>query len=986
MTLSPTRVVSGTAELSRLGAHLRELGVERPFVISGPNRRFVDEATAALGPMDVVVFDGAAVHVPKAVVAQAEAALAKSDCDVIVAIGGGAAVGLGKALRLSHDLAFVAVPTTYAGSEMTKIWGVTDGQTKRTGRDERVRPQLVIHDPALPAAMPAGLALQSLTNALAHPVSVLAKASAASGDWDAALEAVGFLVRAITALLVSPDHLQLQSSALKGAAAAGRVLDAGEVGAQHTVAHVLGGRFGAPHAALHSILLPAFLADLRRHKPGHFDAIARAAGQQDLVALLHDALRAVGCATSLRDLGISWSDATAALRAQDVDELEFSWVQDAYLGRRRAAATRQVDWVEDGSANPPPPATLFGPPLADAKRVVIALHGRGSNADAIVQRVREIIGDAPDVAVVAPQADEARWYDSSYRDAAGTPQLDAALATTAAVLARVRAEVPADRIVLFGFSQGACLALETAVRIDAPLGAVIALSGARVGADEWVDASPHMAGVPVLLGLADEDRWVSITDLLRTADHLTGGGAEVHNVSTTGDAHEITARQRIAAREMILGAGQPRFGLGNAFDVETLPGALPRSQNSPRRVPYGLSAEQVNGSGFVAPRSSNVRSWLYRLRPVPGHSRYEPLAHRTFRSTPIGTPPEPNLFALNPLANPDLPTDFIDGMHTVGGAGDASLRRGYAVHMYAANRSMENRAFYNGDGDTLLLPQQGALTLLTELGSLRVAPGEIALVPQGFRFSVLLDGKSARGYAAEVFGRHFRLPDRGPVGANGLADARHFRAPTPYCENRPAPGFTVTAKLGGALSEYTQGHSPFDVAAWHGNYAPMTYDLANFCPVAGVGFDHTDPSAFTVLSAPLDEPGDHTLDLVLFPPRWDATEHTFRPPFMHRSATMEFNGILGGERASKGMFKPGMAFVTPPMTAHGIVASSVDQYLGLPDDEADKPSRQSGGDTVWFQFESALPMSLTEWARNAPERVEDWNERWGVYSSHYSGT
>ncbi|MBL4684093.1 MAG: homogentisate 1,2-dioxygenase [Nannocystaceae bacterium] len=977
MTVDLPRVVSGGGELQRLGEHLQSLGAGAVLLITGPGRRFVDQAVAALGQRAVTVFDGAKVHVPRSVVTEAQLALDTSKAEAIVALGGGAAIGLGKALRLSNDIPLLAVPTTYAGSEMTRIWGITEAQDKTTGHDDRVRPQLVIHDPELSRSMPRAMTVQSLLNALAHPVSYLSRASATSDNWEPAMAAIGQLVAALTTLLTNPSHAGARTVALQGAAAAGRVLDAGGLGTHHTVAHVLGGRFGVPHAALHSILLPAFLADLRREKPERFDSIAKAAGVVDLVATLHDALRTVAAPTGLRQLELVWDDVEAALESRDIEAHTMAWVHDAFLGRRLAASTRQASWI-DGA----PAATLSGPPVGEARRVVVALHGRGSTADAIVQRVREITGDAPDVAIVAPQAAAARWYDSSYREAASTPELRSALEVTAAAIRRVREDASNDRIILFGFSQGACLALEAAARLDAPIGGVIALSGSRVGPAEWVDTSTHLRGVPMLLGLASEDPWATSADVVRSADHFRGLGAQVEELNTTGDCHEITGRQRLAARALLCEQPAPQSGFGNTFDVETLPGALPRQQNSPRHAPYGLTAEQINGTGFVAPRHDNFRSWLYRVRPAAGQRRFEPLPHATLSASFVRRAPDPNLAAFAPLPTPTTPTDFVDGLHTVGGAGDPSLRRGYAIHLYAANRSMEQRAFSNADGDLLLLPESGAITLLTELGSLVVRPGELAIVPRGFRFSVLLHDSHARGYIGEVFGRHFTLPERGPVGANGLVDARHFRAPVPHHEDRLAPGFRICTKIGGALWEHTQDHSPFDVAAWHGNYTPLAYDMANFAPMSGVRIDHADPSIYSVLTAPLDEPGSNALDLVVFPPRWDPTEGTFRPPFFHRNATMEFNGIIRDRHSGVG-FVPGISFLTPPMTPHGSAASSVDKYLALSDASADAPRRTSD-QALWFQFETALPMELTDWAADTPQRIDAWDEQWGVYTRHYT--
>lgn len=978
MTADASKIVSGPGLLESLQTSLHDLGATKVVLLCGPNRRFVDEALAGLGSLPVTVFDGAAVHVPQTVVDDASALVAKTGADTIVALGGGAAIGLGKALRLQHSLHFVAIPTTYAGSEMTRIWGVTDGGRKRTGRDDRVRPDLVILDPTLATAMPRTLTVQSLLNALAHPVSALSRASAGSEDWDPALAAIRRLVGALTILVTKPEHRDGRWLAMRGTTAAARVLDNGELGTHHTVAHVLGGRFGLPHATLHSILLPAFIADLRRNKQDRYAAISKASAQIDIVALLHDALKTVGAPTGLRQLDLSWSDIRAALNDADVDPLEHDWVRNAFLGRRLAADTRQEQWI-DGA----PALTRFGPALAHARKVVVALHGRGGTADSVIRTVRECIGDAPDVAIVAPQAEGARWYSSSYREAAGTEELAAALQTADKVITRARQEAGRDHdVVIFGYSQGACLALETVARLDAPVGGVVALSGARVGPADWVASSEHLSGVPMVVGLSQDDPWASRDDLQRSVDHFRGAGAEVVDCSTTGDAHAVTGRQRIATRALICGVAATEHGFGNAFEVENLPGALPRQQNSPHHVPYGLTAEQINGSGFVAPRDSNVRSWLYRVRPPPGHRPFTPLPHATLSSSFVAGPADPNLAAFAPLPLPDAPTDFVDGLHTIGGAGDPSLRRGYAVHVYAANRSMEERAFVNADGDFVVLPQLGTLTLLTELGSLTVAPGELAIVPRGFRFSVLLHDAHARGYVGEVFGQHFTLPDRGPVGANGLADARHFRAPVPYHENRLAPGYRVTVKLGAALSEHTQDHSVHDVVAWHGNYTPMAYDMRSFSPVSGVRIDHSDPSIYTVLSAPLDEPGSHALDLVVFPPRWDPTEHTFRPPYFHRNGTMEINGIVREVSSPGSTFTPGMIFTTPPMSPHGVVSHAVDRFTALSEETGSAPHRTSD-DALWFQFETALPMTLSDWARDAPERIDDWHERWGVYTSRY---
>ena len=495
-----------------------------------------------------------------------------------------------------------------------------------------------------------------------------------------------------------------------------------------------------------------------------------------------------------------------------------------------------------------------------------------------------------------------------------------------------------------------------------------------------------MAGVPVLLGACEEDPFVARAHVETAARLLASAGCAVDIEMIPGNAHALHGRHRLRAREVLRGvpAPAPHGGFGNTVESESLPGALPRDQSSPRHAPLGLYAEQLSGTGFVAPRDHNKRTWMYRIRPSAQQTPFVPLPHATLKGDFVTAPADPNLAAWAALPAPAGAVDFIDGLATLGGAGDPRARRGFAVHLYAANRGMEDRCFYDADGDLLLLPQAGALTLLTELGVLDVRPGQVAVIPRGLRFSVLLRAGTARGYVAEAFGRPFVLPERGPVGANGLADARHFMAPAAWHEDRLALGYRVTAKLGGDLYQATQDYSPFDVVAWYGNHAPYVYDFASFSPVGNARVDHIDPSVHAVLSAPLDEAGANALDLIVFPPRWDVTEHTFRPPYFHRNVTTEVNGIIRDTTSSGSPFAPGMCFVTPTLTPHGVVASSVERNLALDDARADRPHRSSDA-SLWFQFESALPFSTTAWARSASNMIADWPLVWGAYRKHFTG-
>ncbi|MEQ8280283.1 MAG: iron-containing alcohol dehydrogenase [Deltaproteobacteria bacterium] len=973
----------------------------RVLLITNPSRRFEEQIRAALGDATIEVFDGARVHVPADVVRAAKERLDTFQPDAVVTLGGGAATGLGKMLKREASFFFVAVPTTYAGSEMTNIWGTTDGGNKQTGRDDVVRPDLVVYDPAFTATLPPKLTMQSLFNALAHPISAL---EAGSEDPDA-LRAIREIVDAATQLAESPRHAGARAEALRGASLAGAVLDAGQLGVHHKLAHFVGGRFDLDHSALHAVLLVGTVHRIRATQPELYERIRDAAGLVDLPAQLFDLLRRVGAPTSLRTLGVAWDDLQANLQDAPLpDALVF-----AHQGRRPLATTR---YEVDG--------TSIDGDLREADTIVVGVHGRGVCADAIVRAIREIGGH--EIAVLAPQATDNQWYGCGYREPYGEATA-AAVARIEAALQHTQAVNPRARRVLFGFSQGACLALEAAARTEVPLDAVIAINGARIGPPEaYAESKREHEGTPaarplsasegtpssdlaplgprarsvgrpaarplsasegtrVLVGVAEDDRWVATADVDATATWFCGVGADVTVLHAPGDAHEIDARQRIAAAELLTGRSirEGQSGFGNAHETEALPGAVPRRMNSPRHVRYGLYAEQINGTGFVADREHNLRTWTYRVRPTAQHTPFAPLDH-TGVTADFATPPEPNLAGWGPVPAPKEARDFVDGLITFGGAGHPSLRRGFAVHLYAANRSMNHRAFSNADGDLLIVPQEGRLTLLTELGVLEAPPGHIAIVPRGIRFSVLVDG-FARGYVAEVYGRHFELPPRGPVGANGLTDPRHFKAPTAWYEDRVDPGYRLANKFGGRLFEATQDYAPHDVVGWHGNYTPYVYDLLDFSPVSAARFDHPDPSIFTVLTCPLDEPGAHTLDFVFFPPRWDVSEGTFRPPFFHRNATTEINGIIKDPGGDRPPFYAGGVFVTPNMTPHGVRNRAVHRILST--DAEDEP-RRTTEDSMWFQFESALPLQLTRWAASTRTRLDDWTDMWGTYRTFFN--
>jgi homogentisate 1,2-dioxygenase len=412
-------------------------------------------------------------------------------------------------------------------------------------------------------------------------------------------------------------------------------------------------------------------------------------------------------------------------------------------------------------------------------------------------------------------------------------------------------------------------------------------------------------------------------------------------------------------------------GFGNHFATEAVPGALPIGQNSPQKAPFGLYAEQLSGTAFTAPRSENKRSWLYRLRPTASHPPFEPYGGAALlRSAPFDElPPSPNRLRWDPLPLPDGEVDFVDGLVTYGGNGDVATGSGIGIHLYAANRSMTGRAFQNADGELLIVPQQGVLTIITELGRLDVAPLQIALIPRGVRFRVELDGPS-RGYVCENYGAPFKLPDLGPIGSNGLANPRDFEAPAARYEDRDEP-CEVIQKFQGRLWATMLDHSPFDVVAWHGNLAPYRYDLRRFNTINTVSFDHPDPSIFTVLTSPSEIYGTANCDFVIFPPRWMVAEGTFRPPWFHRNVMSEYMGLIeGAYDAKEGGFAPGGASLHNQMAGHGPDRASYEKAVA-----ADlKPLKIEG--TMAFMFESRWVIRPTRWASETPLCQLDYDDCW----------
>jgi homogentisate 1,2-dioxygenase len=411
--------------------------------------------------------------------------------------------------------------------------------------------------------------------------------------------------------------------------------------------------------------------------------------------------------------------------------------------------------------------------------------------------------------------------------------------------------------------------------------------------------------------------------------------------------------------------GGPAYmsGFGNSFESEALPGALPVGRNSPQRCPYGLYAEQLSGSPFTAPRKSNERSWLYRIRPtIAQWGEFSRARHEFWRTAPQAAVDVPfGPLRWDPLEAPKSPTSFVEGIRTMTTAGDAAQQSGMAAHLFFANRSMVDEYFYDADGELLILPQEGNLRLWTEFGIIDVAPGEMAVVPRGVKFRVDPTSGPARGYVCENYGGAFTLPERGPIGANCLANSRDFLTPTAAFEDRDAP-CELRVKWGGEIWVGALDRSPLDVVAWHGNYAPYKYDLRRYSPVGPVLFDHADPSIFTVLTSPSETPGTANVDFVIFPDRWLVAEQTFRPPWYHMNVMSEFMGLIYGVYDAKtaGGFAPGGVSLHNCMLPHGPDAEAFERAS-----RTDlKPHKLEG--TLAFMFETRFPQRVTKFAAEMP--------------------
>ncbi|KAL4250814.1 homogentisate dioxygenase family protein [Abortiporus biennis] len=424
-----------------------------------------------------------------------------------------------------------------------------------------------------------------------------------------------------------------------------------------------------------------------------------------------------------------------------------------------------------------------------------------------------------------------------------------------------------------------------------------------------------------------------------------------------------------------------QVGFGNSFASEAIPNVLPVGQNSPQKNKYGLYAEGINGTSFVAPRAENQRTWFYRMRPSVAHDGFFPYPQNpnlesTFSPLNPKVHVSPTQLAWHPFDIPaqDTPVDFIDGLITVAGNGDPMSREGLAVHVYVANTSMEKKAFVNSDGDMLILPQQGRLDIQTELGKLMVAPGELVVLQKGLKFKISLPDGPVRGYIQEIYGSHYELPELGPLGANGLANVRDFEHPVAHYDVDTDSDWKIVYKVGGKLFECKQNHTPFDVVAWHGNYIPYKYALWKFIKVGSISRDHIDPSIFCVLTAKSKTPGVPLADFLIFSARWDVSTQTFRPPYYHRNTASELMGLIYGDYEGRSdSFKPGSISYETGFCPHGV---SWDVFKAASEGEL-KPQIVHEG-TLAFMFESSMMFGITEYAIKSSKRHEHepgmWND------------
>jgi homogentisate 1,2-dioxygenase len=422
-------------------------------------------------------------------------------------------------------------------------------------------------------------------------------------------------------------------------------------------------------------------------------------------------------------------------------------------------------------------------------------------------------------------------------------------------------------------------------------------------------------------------------------------------------------------------------GFGNEFASEALEGALPDGQNNPQKPPLGLYTEQLSGTAFTVPNARNRRNWHYRIRPSVRHAwQFTEVENHHIRTAPSReTEPPIGQLRWNPPPFPSDQTNFLTGIRTVATNGDAHTQTGMAAHLYFATESMTNTYFYNADGELLIVPQDGRLRFATECGVLVVAPGEICVIPRGMKFRVDLIDDTARGYICENYGTYLELPERGPIGANGMANPRDFLYPVAAFEDTEEAG-ELYVKFDGRLFMVELDYSPLDVVGWHGNHVPYKYDLRKYNVMGSISFDHPDPSIFTVLTSPSPDAGVANIDFAVFADRWLVGEHTFRPPYYHKNIMSEFMGILYGVYDAKEEgFEPGGMSLHNMYFPHG---PDHDAWIKATTSDLE-PEKLS--DTMSFMFETRYPLIPTAYAASVPALQDDYPSVWHALEKHFTG-
>ncbi|WP_144097515.1 homogentisate 1,2-dioxygenase [Croceicoccus sediminis] len=424
------------------------------------------------------------------------------------------------------------------------------------------------------------------------------------------------------------------------------------------------------------------------------------------------------------------------------------------------------------------------------------------------------------------------------------------------------------------------------------------------------------------------------------------------------------------------GALRYQVGFGNEFETEAVPGALPKGQNSPQKVPLGLYSELVTGASFYAPRHLNRRSYVFRIRPSVFGGEAEPWDGGDFRTPPLDVPPLPNRVYWTQRKDEGVDADFLEGLLTLGACGSPMMHEGVAVHFFRATKSMENRAFHNSDGELLIVPQQGDLRIMTEFGVIEAEPCEMVLIPRGVKFRVELKGAFARGLVYENYGHPWVLPELGLIGSNGNANAIDFEAPVASFEDLDVET-QVIQKLAGRFWSSVIDHSPFDVVAWRGSLTPYKYDMRKFVSMGTSTVDHPDPSIFCALASPSHDVSGCNADVMIIPPRWVVGDNTLHLPGFHRNAVCEISSLVTGGPVKDDFDPNGGIRITNNWGAHGPEAKPFEAARA----QANLDPEYT--DFISVMVETRYPMELTQAAMDLKERVRDVNAGWTGYVKRF---